>query len=191
VAEHNDNNNNNARIVSKGCHMRTISILAAAALSGCAVHAETDNVQHNIAVTQSEEWTLAKAQHAIDTNYIAPFKAGKVEQWLEIFDKDAIGLHNRMPAMEGKEGLRGFGRFVAQNLDVTAMSVKLTGIRQEGDLAYSWGTYRSSLIMRSSGLPMPGHSGEGKVFFVWKKQADNSWKIAADMGNDLPAPNGN
>ena len=171
--------------------MRITFILAAAALSGCAVHLKTDNVQHNIAVTQSEEWTLAKAQHAIDTNYIAPFKAGKVEQWLEIFDKDAIGLHNRMPAMEGKEGLRGFGRFVAQNLDVTAMSVKLTGLRQEGDLAYSWGTYRSSLIMRSSGLPMPGHSGEGKVFFVWKKQADNSWKIAADMGNDLPAPNGN
>jgi ketosteroid isomerase-like protein len=45
--------------------------------------------------------------------------------------------------------------------------------------------------MRSSGLPMPGHSGEGKVFFVWKKQADDSWKIAADMGNDLPAPNSN
>ena len=156
--------------------MRITFILAAAALSGCAVHLKTDNVQHNIAVTQSEEWTL---------------KAGKVEQWLEIFDKDAIGLHNRMPAMEGKEGLRGFGRFVAQNLDVTAMSVKLTGIRQEGDLAYSWGTYRSSLIMRSSGLPMPGHSGEGKVFFVWKKQADDSWKIAADMGNDLPAPNSN
>ena len=155
--------------------MRITFILAAAALSGCAVHLKTDNVQHNIAVTQSEEWTLAKAQHAIDTNYIAPFKAGKVEQWLEIFDKDAIGLHNRMPAMEGKEGLRGFGRFVAQNLDVTAM----------------WGTYRSSLIMRSSGLPMPGHSGEGKVFFVWKKQADDSWKIAADMGNDLPAPNSN
>ena len=171
--------------------MRMILILATAALSGCAVHAQTDGVQHISAVTQSEEWTLAKAQYAIDTYYIAPFKAGKVEQWLEIFDKDAIGLHNRMPAMEGKEGLRVFGRFVAQNLDVTAMSVKLTGIRQEGDLAYSWGTYRSSLIMRSSGLPMPGHSGEGKVFFVWKKQADNSWKIAADMGNDLPAPNGN
>ena len=171
--------------------MRITFILAAAALSGCAVHAQTDGVQHISAVTQSEEWTLAKAQYAIDTNYIAPFKAGKVEQWLEIFDKDAIGLHNRMPAMEGKEGLRGFGRFVAQNLDVTAMSVKLTGIRQEGDLAYSWGTYRSSLIMRSNGLPMPGHSGEGKVFFVWKKQADKSWKIAADMGNDLPAPNSN
>jgi len=45
--------------------------------------------------------------------------------------------------------------------------------------------------MRSSGLPMPGHSGEGKVLFVWKKQTDDSWKIAVDMGNDLPAPTGN
>ena len=171
--------------------MRITFILAAAALSGCAVHLKTDGVQNNIAVTQSEEWTLTKAQYAIDTDYIAPFKAGKVEQWLKIFDKDAVGLHNRTPAMQGKEGLGGFGSFVAQNLDVTAMSVKLTGHRQVGDLAYSWGTYRSSLIMRSSGLPMPGHSGEGKVLFVWKKQTDDSWKIAVDMGNDLPAPTGN
>lgn len=171
--------------------MRMISILAAAALSGCTAHSQTDGVQHKIAATQSEEWTLAKAQYVIDTGYIAPFKAGKVEQWLEIFDEDVVGLHNQMPAMEGKEALRGFGSFVSQNLDVADMSVKLTGLRQQGDLAYSWGTYRSRLILRSTGLLMPGHRGEGKVLFVWKKQVKGDWKIVVDMGNDPPATAGN
>ena len=86
--------------------------------------------------------------------------------------------------------LRGFGSFVAQNLTVPEMSVDLTGIRQEGDLAYTWGTYRSRLLMRTSGESLPGHRGEGKVLFVWKRQTDGTWKIAVDMGNDLPAPGG-
>jgi len=28
------------------------------------------------------------------------------------------------------------------------------------------------------------------VLFVWKRQTDGTWKIAVDMGNDLPAPGG-
>ena len=34
---------------------------------------------------------------------------------------------------------------------------------------------------------MAGHNENGKVFFVWKKQSDGSWKLAVDMGNELPA----
>ncbi|MCE2830103.1 MAG: nuclear transport factor 2 family protein [Sphingomonadales bacterium] len=133
---------------------------------------------------------LFQLQQRVDADYIAPFKAGDVERWLMVFTDDVVGLHNRMPAMEGKEGLRGFGSFVAQNLTVPEMSVNLTGIRQEGDLAYTWGTYRSRLLMRASGESLPGHRGEGKVLFVWKRQPDGTWKIAVDMGNDLPAPGG-
>lgn len=134
--------------------------------------------------------TLEGFQAQIDKEYIVPFVAGRADDWLEIFDVDAIGLHNRLPALEGKQGLRGFAEFVGANLIVAEMSVSLTGMRENGDLAYTWGTYRSRLIMRATGLPMAGHSEAGKVLFVWKRQDDGGWKIVADMGNDLPnAPN--
>lgn len=129
---------------------------------------------------------LAELQQRIDKDYIAPFAAGEVDTWLKVLDDDVVGLHNKIPAMEGKEGLKGFASFVKQNLKVGNMSVKLTGLRQSGDLAYSWGTYHSELLMRDTGQPMPGHKVDGKVLFVWKRQPDGQWKIAVDMGNDLP-----
>lgn len=131
---------------------------------------------------------LAQLQQRIDADYIAPFAAGDVDKWLDVLDQDVVGLHNKIPAMEGKEGLKQFATFVKQNLKVEKMSVKLTGLRQSGDLAYTWGTYHSELLLRESGKPMPGHKVDGKVLFVWKRQADGQWKIAVDMGNDLPEP---
>ena len=164
-------------------------LLALLPITGCA----TPSVQgpnSAAAVPAPAQPVLGDFALWIERDYVAPFVAGDVERWLRIFTDDAIGLHNRMPALEGKDGLRSFGSFVAQNLTIAEMTVSLTGIRREGDLAYTWGTYRSRLIMRSTGLPMPGHREDGKVLFVWKKQADGSWKIAVDMGNDLPAPSG-
>lgn len=133
---------------------------------------------------------LAQLQQRVDKDYVAPFAAGDVDTWLNVLDDDVVGLHNRIPAMEGKEGLKKFAGFVKQNLKVQNMRVKLTGLRQNGDLAYTWGTYHSELLMRDTGQPMPGHKVDGKVLFVWKRQADGQWKIAVDMGNDLPDPDG-
>lgn len=136
----------------------------------------------------AEKADLAELQQRIDKDYIAPFAAGDVDTWLQILDDDVVGLHNRIPAMEGKEGLKTFAGFVKQNLVVENMSVKLTGLRQNGDLAYTWGTFHSELLVRDTGKPMPGHKVDGKVLFVWKRQSDGQWKIAVDMGNDLPDP---
>ena len=132
---------------------------------------------------------LAQLQQRIDSDYIAPFAAGDVDKWLQVLDDDVVGLHNKVPAMQGKEGFKGFASFVKQNLKVENMRVKLTGLRQSGDLAYTWGTYHSELLMRDSGEPMPGHRVDGKVLFVWKRQSDGQWKVAVDMGNDLPEQN--
>jgi ketosteroid isomerase-like protein len=170
--------------------MRIWLTLMAGALAGCTPASQSGGPQPAGAVAAAASFSLPAAQARIDADYIAPFKAGDVERWLMIFTDDVVGLHNRMPALDGKSGLRGFGSFVAQNLTVPEMSVVLTGIRQEGDLAYTWGTYRSRLLMRTSGESLPGHRGEGKVLFVWKRQTDGTWKIAVDMGNDLPAPGG-
>jgi ketosteroid isomerase-like protein len=136
----------------------------------------------------AEPAVLSQLQQRVDSDYVAPFAAGEVDKWLRVLDDDVVGLHNRIPAMEGKEGLKSFAAFVKQNLRVENMSVKLTGLRQSGDLAYTWGTFHSELVMRDSGKPMPDHKVDGKVLFIWKRQADGQWKIAVDMGNDLPEP---
>ncbi|TNE34558.1 MAG: nuclear transport factor 2 family protein [Alphaproteobacteria bacterium] len=165
-------------------HMTTIA--CAAFLAGCAQHTGKGDEITSAQVVPVAGPTLEQFQHRIDQDYIAPFMAGEVDRWLQLFDDDIVGLHNRMPAIEGKPALRGFAEFVSANLVVAEMSVTLTGLRQDGDLAYTWGTYRSRLLMGETGDPMPGHNQNGKVLFVWKRQADGSWKLAVDMGNELP-----
>ena len=53
-----------------------------------------------------------------------------------------------------------------------------------GDLGYTVGTYVLTLH-DPKGEPV---TDRGKYVTVWKKQADGSWKVAADIFNsDLPA----
>jgi ketosteroid isomerase-like protein len=165
--------------------MRIIALSCALVLAGC--QSGPIGEQDGLAVQTQDAVSLAHLQQRVDDDYIAPFIAGDTSRWIEIFDSDVVGLHNRLPAMEGKDALQGFGQFVSQNLVVSQMSVELQGVRQEGDVAYTWGTYHSQLLMRESGELMQGHNPRGKVLFVWKRQTDGSWKIAVDMGNELPS----
>ena len=168
--------------------MRYLTTIACAAiLAGCTQHADVGRDVGSVSAASVSAATLEQFQKRVDHGYIEPFMAGDVDRWVEILDDDVVGLHNRLPALEGKQALRGFGEFVAANVLVAEMSVSLAGFRRDGNLAYTWGTFRSRLLMRESGEPMPGHREEGKVLFVWKLQDDGSWKIVIDMGNDLPS----
>ncbi len=168
--------------------MKHMTLLACVAfLVGCAQPAGEGREIASAQAAPVAGPTLEQFQNQIDRDYIAPFTSGDVDRWLELFSEDVVGLHNRLPAMEGKPALRAFAEFVSANLVVAEMSVTLTGLRRDGDLAYTWGTYRSRLLMDETREPMPGHNENGKVLFVWTKQADGSWKITVDMGNDLPS----
>lgn len=155
--------------------------LAALALAGCAT-APTDRAP---AVQAQSTPVLAEFSRWIDQRYIAPFVAGDIPRWLEVFTDDAVGLHNTLPPLRGKAAIEGFGSFVAANLRIEDMRVTLSEVQVNGDWAYSWGTYHSRLILRATGEPLPGHAENGKVFFLWKRQGDGTWKIAVDMGNAI------
>ena len=128
---------------------------------------------------------LADFSRWMDERYVAPFVAGDVPKWLEIFDDDAIAIHNGIPARKGKQAIAGFGNFVAANIRIEDMRVQLSEVSMNGTWAYTWGTYHSRLIMKSTGQPMPDHAENGKVFFLWERQTDGIWKIQVDMGNSL------
>ena len=130
-------------------HMTTIA--CAVFLAGCSQHGWDGRQVASAQAAPVAGPTLEMFQSRIDSDYIVPFMAGEVDRWLELFDYDVVGLHNRLPAMEGKPALRSFADFVSANLVVAEMSVTLTRLRQEGDLAYTLGTYRSRLLMRETG----------------------------------------
>jgi ketosteroid isomerase-like protein len=52
-------------------------------------------------------------------------------------------------------------------------------VAQSGELGYTWGNWKMTLIDTTL---------YGNYFTVWKKQSDNSWKMALDGGNSTPVP---
>jgi ketosteroid isomerase-like protein len=57
-------------------------------------------------------------------------------------------------------------------------------VARAGDMGYTWGYY-VLLVQDSSGTIQRSH---GKYLNVWEKQADNSWKVVIDIGNQNPEP---
>ena len=57
-------------------------------------------------------------------------------------------------------------------------------VSASGDLGWTWGRYQ----LHSTGADGQEQVGHGKYLNVWKKQADGTWKVIADVGNGNPPP---
>jgi ketosteroid isomerase-like protein len=119
---------------------------------------------------------------------------GASQAWAEAFGADddaaaaAFGTENavlmppNMPAFQGRQALEEYVATFA----VTDFSVARLEIDGRGDLAFAWSTYVVSFV--PEGLTEEG-SYSGKYLAIWRKQADGSWLIAAQIWNsDEPFP---
>jgi len=118
----------------------------------------------------------------VQQRYAAPFKAGDAATWTQVFAPQAIGLHDRMPALVGQAAIAEFGQRVAGFLRIERFDVVVEELRVNGSWAYTRGSFSTRLLKRSDGSDS-GLGGEGKFFFLWERQADGDWKIIVDMGN--------
>lgn len=100
---------------------------------------------------------------------------------------DAILLPPNMPMSVGKEAIRETS--AALGIGDPGFSVGWQPMRIEvaesGDIGYAIGTFQGT------GVDGAGDAVEvkGKYIEIWKKQADGSWKVAADMFSPDAPPN--
>ncbi len=121
----------------------------------------------------------------VQSRYVEPFRSADLERWLEVFADDAVALHNRRPADEGKDAIRAFGNLVFDTFKAAQFDVEVKGVRQQGDTVTTWGTYASHLKFRATGEDAPWGPERGKFLFVWQRGADGVWRIVIDMGNAI------
>lgn len=152
--------------------------LTAAALvfhAGCAQinMQKTDLAAEEKAIREAElEWS--KSAGAKDLDKLVSFYA-----------EDGAMFAPNAPMSVGKAAIRTSwtGIMALPGLAITWAPVKVE-VAKSGDLAYDHGAYDMSFT-DPSGKPV---KDRGKYLVVWKKQSDNSWKVAVDMFNsDLPA----
>ncbi len=108
-----------------------------------------------------------------------------VDTVVAYYSDDASMFPANAPIATGKEAI---GKTWAQLFEMPGFSVQWQPAKVEaarsGDFGYSQGTYELT-FNDPKGNPV---TDRGKYVVVWKKQADGTWKAAADIFNsDLPA----
>lgn len=97
---------------------------------------------------------------------------------------DATFLMPNEPILHGASTVRAAIGPMMQDKNF-ALTFQVDKVEVSGDLAYSQGTYNSTMSDPKTGNPA---QDKGKFLTVWKRQADGSWKAIEDMYNsDLPA----
>ena len=130
--------------------------------------------------TQSEQ-----ALRDSDAQWSTAAGAKDLDKTVSYYSTDAIVMPPNASAATTKEAIRSAWKEMLTSPGA-AISWKATTVEvaKAGDLAYVSGTYEETMT-DASGKPVKDH---GKYVEVWKKQADGTWKVVADIWNsDLPA----
>ena len=112
--------------------------------------------------------------------------AKNLERTVSFYADDASMFPPNAPLATGKEAIRAVWSplLTTPGVAISGQTTKVEASRG-GDLGYSIGTYEL-ITPDPTGKPVTDH---GKYVVVWKKQADGSWKVMADIFNsNLPTP---
>ncbi len=109
-----------------------------------------------------------------------------IDAFLAAYAEDASVFPPGAPKVTGKAAMReALSPMFASEGFSLSFTTDETEVARSGDLAYSTGTYEVTLN-DAEGKPQ---SEKGKSVVVWKKQADGTWKVQADIWNsDAPPP---
>ena len=143
-------------------------------------------------------WTTACKQQAPDTRAADEQTVRNLDaQWSKTagardldgtvgyYSDDAVLLPPNEPIVAGKQAIRASWVSLLSPNIALAWQANKVDVARSGDLAYVVGSY--TLTTRDAeGKPV---MDRGKTIEVFKKEADGSWKVVADMYNsDLAAP---
>ena len=154
--------------------MNKLAILTAALVLG-ACSASPPDISEAAGQLRSLDARLGQAIDAKDVEAIAAFYAD-----------DAILMPTAEPVVSGKAAIAEEWKHILA-IPAFQNESKLGGLHVAtgGDLAYSYGSYRSRLMGEDGKLVME----PGKWVTIWKKQPDGGWRIAVETYNtDIPPP---
>ncbi|HEY6441808.1 MAG TPA: SgcJ/EcaC family oxidoreductase [Candidatus Acidoferrales bacterium] len=109
-----------------------------------------------------------------DTDFAKAAAAKDLDKCMSLYEDDAVLFTPGSPAVIGKDNIRNvIQRMQGMQLTINVASVD---VARSGDLALDRGTVQSEVTDKK------GKRTEqtSAYVLVWKKQADGTWKVAAD-----------
>jgi ketosteroid isomerase-like protein len=156
--------------------VQALMLVTLCASAGCATSSRVADLEQHL-------------RDRVQNDYIAPFKSGDVDRWMQIFAEHAVGMHNTVPPLEGRDAIRKFGEMVRDNLIIGQMDVTVDEVRQQGNWAWTRGSYVTRFLPRNAppGAASPPAT-KGKFMMLWERQRSGEWQVILDMGNSNERP---
>ena len=102
-----------------------------------------------------------------------------------LYTDDAVVLPPNAPMVRGRQAIKGFFDALTEQMGVPQLTLETIQVDEVGDTACEVGAY-SMRLQPPGGEPV---SDGGKYVVVWKRQSDDSWKLAVDIWNtNSPLP---
>ncbi len=118
--------------------------------------------------------------------FVKAFLAKDASVVADFYTEDAILLPPNTEMVRGKTSIQEFQEAFFKGQEATELTLTPVEVFGVDGLAYEVGSYTLTMVPAGSDSPV---SDTGKYVEALKKQADGSWKIAADIWNsDQPPP---
>jgi uncharacterized protein (TIGR02246 family) len=127
-----------------------------------------------------------KAIKDLEATWVQAFASKDVDKVGAVYSDDASVFMTDAPIVTGTSAIKDALKpmLADKNFSITFSSDKVE-VAKSGDLGYSQGTYT---MTSTAPKAKKARTEKGKFVTVFKKQADGSWKAAADIFNaDAPA----
>lgn len=158
------------------------SLFVSLSLLGCASNAKDPQAPKPsltpvATVTHDAEVDRAGLMQA-DRDFAAAVAAHGVDGWVSFFAEDGAQIADKKGLVTGHDAIRAFmGPFLAK------MKLRWAPARADvsGDLGY---TYGHAQIVKIDDAGKEQIVARTQYLTVWKRQADGSWKVVLDVGNE-------
>ena len=117
--------------------------------------------------------------------HVSAVNACDIESNLAGFTDDQVYMPPDAQPIHGKPDLKAAIQWWIDNFEVSIEMMPEETI-VSGDWAFQWGILKGSMRPREGGDRTPM---DWKFMYIYKRQADGSWKIARDIFNSNVPPN--
>jgi uncharacterized protein (TIGR02246 family) len=120
------------------------------------------------------------AIRAASAAWSAATEAKDVEKSMSFYTPDAVGFDDGGPMETNQTQFRdGMQKLVDAKDTTIAWKTTKVEVAKSGDMAYEYGAYHLDTKQKNGTV----ETQHGKYLLIWKKQADDNWKVAIDTDN--------
>jgi ketosteroid isomerase-like protein len=126
---------------------------------------------------------LRESMMQADRDFSSDFANRRIEAWVSWFDTAGMQVEPGGTTPRGHEQIRAhMMRTFGDTARILAWRPTTAEVSDDGTLGYTIGTYDFHVRGRDSAAS----ASTGHYLTVWRRQADGSWKVLADIGTQHP-----